>query len=90
MPAAPWSFKNPVKERKLTGRWRPRIQKWTRKMILEVQFENTHYGFLDPKKKTTTTTYDWHDATIYDLVLLAAKLGTTFDTIPPTGAPVKA
>lgn len=90
MPATPWSWENPVKERKLTGRWRPRIQKWTGKMILQVQFENTHCDHLDPEKKTTATTYDWHDATTYDLALLAAKLGTAFDTVPPTGAPVEA
>ena len=90
MPATPWSWENPIKEHKLTGRWRPRIQKWTGKMILQVQFENTHYHVLDETEQTTATTYEWQDATTYDLALLAAKLGTAFDVVPPTGAPVKA
>ena len=90
MPGAPWSWNNPIKERKLTGRWRPRIQKWTGKLIVQVQFENTHYHVLDDTKATSGTTHDWQDATVYDLSLLAAKLGTGFDTSAPTGAPVKA
>lgn len=90
MSQSPWSWNNPVKERKPTGRWRPRVQRWTGKMILQVQFENTHYNHLDPDQNTTATTYEWCDATTYDLALLAAKLGTTFfDIVPPVGVPVK-
>jgi len=90
MPATPWSWENPIKERKLTGRWRPRTQKWTGKMILQVQFENTHYQMFDDTKKTSGTTYEWNDASAHDLALLAAKLGPSFDTVPPAGSPVKA
>ena len=90
MPGVPWEWNNPIKECALTGKWRPRIQKWTGKMIVQVQFQNTHYHVLDEQKATSGTTYIWQDATVYDLSLLAAKLGANFDTTPPAGAPAKA
>lgn len=81
MTVIPWEFENPVKESRLTGRWRPRIQKWTGKMVVQVQIENTHHHMFD--KKASGVTYVWRDATPYDMGMLAGKFGPSFDTVPP-------
>ena len=72
-----------VKDSKLTGRWRPRAQRWTGKMILQVQVAHSLYDLFDESQRMVATEYEWHDASPYEMMLLAARLGKAFNATPP-------
>lgn len=92
MPVVPWDWNNPIHVRKLTGKWRPRYQKWWRGggYVIQVQVKNTHVHIHDSRHRPTASTFEWRDATADDLMQLAMKSGPTFDQSPPAEAPAKA
>ncbi len=65
------------------------MHRWTGKMIVQVQFKNTHVNHLDPEQWVTATTHSWQDATPNDLMKLVSMHGTACDKLAPTDVLVK-
>lgn len=77
MPATPWEWENPVRERHLTGRTRPRVvTRWFRKpsIIMQVEEELVHVHMFDETKRTVRKI--WRDAGIFDLTIKEYLVGT--------------
>lgn len=69
MPAIPWEWENPITKAERTGRLRTRPQKWTRKLILQVEWKYTRTNMFDKAEPPTPTRIDhsWEDATHNDV-----------------------
>ncbi len=86
MVAEPYTRANPIHTQELTGRWRPRLQKWTGQYIVQVELKviriNLRSGYV------VSTDLHWRDASTDDLIELVKKI-EAFDHTPPAEVPSK-
>lgn len=77
MPGIPWEWRNPITKTERTGRMRTRVQRWTHKLILQLELKHTRSCMFDDTKPPAVTgiEHQWIDATHNDIAyyLYAAK-----------------
>ena len=78
MPHTPWEWENPICERSLTGRIRPRVLSRAFRsplILMQVEEKLTHRNMFDESKAVERTI--WRDATISDLSIREYIIGTS-------------
>lgn len=69
MPAIPWEWAWPITKRELTGRKRTRLQKWTHKLVLQVEVKCERSHFMSGERHPVEE-FRWRDATHLDGIQL--------------------